>query len=110
MLNCMLKDGEGAVSVRGSLLEVMADVTILIRNVYEGLEGNTADDFKKFVKELLPEIAFANVEELEKVNKKLVNDAKKELEESLKEMEIEEGLDKIINDLGDVLKMLRDDK
>lgn len=65
MLNCMLKEGSGVINIQGTMAEIMTDTVFLVKGVYDDLckkDKESGDDdsevFKKFVRELLPEIPF----------------------------------------------------
>lgn len=100
MLNCMIDDGHGSVFVKGSVTDIMADVTILVKKIYDGLDKDAAHVFKAFVADLLPELPFADTEELEEMDKRYkkareeskenFNNAMKMLKNLFNEMDLEE--------------------
>ena len=100
MINCMLDEGHGAVYVKGSLRDIMADVTILIKRIHDELDEDSAHVFKSFAKDLLVDLAFANDEELSEMNKRYkkvekeseenFNNALKKLKNLLNGMDLED--------------------
>lgn len=98
MLNCILEDGRGVISVKGEMNEIMMDMTILVKHIYDGLSDDEGKFmFKKFCQELLPELPFQDMDELsdtEKKWKKKAEESKKDMEKTLKEIR------DILNNMG----------
>lgn len=103
MLNCMIKDGLGVVNVEGTIAEIMGDITVVVKNIYDDLNNKKdskegARIFKLFVEQLLPELPFMSEDELEKAVDEQAKEAKKKKKElsGLKEM-----LQNILDELSD---------
>lgn len=93
MLKVKINGNKGIVEVEcgGSLPELMADVTTVLSCMYEGINKNQKEDFKRCIKHLADD-------ELYTKTQKEVAELNKKKEEEIKE-KIKNELEKLINDL-----------
>lgn len=92
MLNVKIDENGNSIEVSGNVVEISADVGLLIKVIYDGLESDKCKDFfahslKRFMNE---EIYKKSDEELCEENKKKLEEkcdnSKKELVKDLKEL------------------------
>lgn len=95
MLTCSLNKGQGFIGVKGGMADIMSDVTFVIKEIYEQLDADNAEMFKKFVKEILVDVPFCSEEEIEAKTEEL----KKERDKNIKKLISK--IDEIIEKFGD---------
>lgn len=100
MLDCSIRNGEaGYISVSGNIVEIMSDIAFIVRIISEKLKGDdNAEIFEKFVRELLPSLAFNSKEELRAVLKEQEEKAD-DIKKSIKK--IMDDIDKILSEASD---------
>lgn len=92
MLICKFDDEGKMLAASGHIVDIMNDVTVLVKMIYDKLEGDSKEAFKVFVNENLTKLSFMTEEELDKecASKK----------DKLSKM-LDEVLDEIIKELKD---------
>ena len=99
MLNVMLKDGQGIINIQGSATEILADITILLRSVWEELnkkDEDLAKVFEMFCNDFISSGAIFEKED---------DDFEKAVKEKVKQREDKkEDLKELIKELKELLK------
>jgi adenylate kinase len=81
------KEGITKVEANGVLPELMADVTILLNAMYEGISEKEKQNFKNCIKDLAEKELYAKSnEEIDKLVKEEKNKVKEELKKELKDL------------------------
>lgn len=102
MIHALCNSGHTMIHVEGSMPDIMSDLTIIVRAIYDELEDETAKDiFKEFVEKLLPTLPFVKDEEVEKVVDKEIEKKKSELLDSIM------GGNDFIKKIDEILGMLK---
>jgi hypothetical protein len=106
MLKVEMNKGQNSIEVCGSVVEICADVGLLIKVIYEVLENKKCKEFfADSMKDYMNEGIYAKTDvELEEINAKKAKENKEDLKEDLFE-----GLKDLLNDLKKALDS-KDDK
>ena len=89
MLKVNVNGKEGIIEVEGNgpLCELMADVTSVLRCMYEGVNENQKEEFKDTLKHLVDnEIYLKTEEEMDELTKKQQEEIKVKLKKELEEL------------------------
>lgn len=90
------------IHVEGSMPDILSDLTVIVKAIYDKLDDETAKDiFRGFVEKLLPTLPFVKDEEIYEVMDKEIKKQKSELLDS-----IMDGND-LIKKLDEILEMLK---
>ena len=102
MLKVEIKEGENVIEVQGTVVEILYDVGVLLKSIYDGLTDNDVKDlFEKKLKCFVNDgIYKMSNEELEELNKKKIEDLKKKAEEK------KENAKKLVESLNELIKLL----
>lgn len=102
MIHALCDNGKTMIHVEGSMPDILSDLTIIVKAIYDELEDEVSKDiFKGFVEKLLPTLPFVKDEEIEKVVDKEIDKKRSELFDS-----VMEG-DELIKKLDEILEMLK---
>ena len=103
MIHALCNSGHTMIHVEGNMPDIMSDLTIIVKAIYDELEDEVSKDiFKEFVEKLLPTLPFVKDEEIEKaVDKEIEKKKKSELLDS-----VMDG-NELIKKLDEILGMLK---
>lgn len=102
MIHALCDNGKTMIHVEGSMPDILSDLTIIVKAIYDELEDEVSKDiFKGFVEKLLPTLSFVKDEEIEKAVDKEIDKKRSELFDS-----IMDG-NELIKKLDEILGMLK---
>lgn len=103
MLKIEINKGETSININGTMADIMTDITILLRSIYNGLSGEAKQDFEHDLETLVKTRIYAMSEEdIDKAAKRLEK-AVKDKESFLKALKDGDD-DDFIAYLKDILK------
>ena len=102
MIHALCDNGHTMIHVEGNMPDIMSDLTIIVKAIYDELDDEVSKDiFKEFVEKLLPTLPFVKDEEVEKVVDKEIKKKKSELLDS-----VMDG-NELIKKIDEILEMLK---
>lgn len=102
MIHALCNSGHTMIHVEGNMPDIMSDLTIIVKAIYDELDDEVSKDiFKEFVEKLLPTLPFVKDEEVEKVVDKEIEKKKSELLDS-----VMDG-NELIKKIDEILEMLK---
>lgn len=102
MIHALCDNGKTMIHVEGSMPDILSDLTIIVKAIYDELEDGIGKDvFKEFVEKLLPTLPFVKDEEVEKVVDDEIKKKKSELLDS-----VMDG-NELIKKIDEILEMLK---
>lgn len=102
MIHALCNSGHTMIHVEGNMPDIMSDLTIIVKAIYDELDDEVSKDiFKEFVEKLLPTLPFVKDEEVEKVMDDEIKKKKSELLDS-----VMDG-NELIKKLDEILEMLK---
>ena len=102
MIHALCDNGRTMIHVEGNMPDIMSDLTIIVKAIYDELDNDTAKDIlKEFVEKLLPTLPFVKDDEIEKTVDDEIKKKKSELLDS-----VMDGND-LIKKLDEILGMLK---
>ena len=110
MLKVEIKEGENTIEVQGNVVEILTDVGVLLKSIYDGLNDNGVKGFfeenlKCFVNDGIYKMSSEELEKLNNENlERILNKRKKEEKKEVAKKEIVEGLNELIKLLEKVVK------
>ena len=81
MLNCIVKEGNCSIGVKGSIMDISSDMVFLVKSIHRELAKNDPENarlFKAFVGDMLPILPFIGFEDEDKEAEQAMNEARKE--------------------------------
>lgn len=102
MIHALCNSGHTMIHVVGNMPDIMSDLTIIVKAIYDELEDEVCKDiFKEFVEKLLPTLPFVKDDEIEKAVDKEIKKKKSELLDS-----VMDG-NELIKKIDEILEMLK---
>lgn len=102
MIHALCDNGKTMIHVEGNMPDILSDLTVIVKAIYDELEDGIGKDmFKGFVEKLLPTLPFVKDEEIEEAVDKEIDKKRSELFDS-----VMEG-DELIKKLDEILGMLK---
>lgn len=102
MIHALCNSGHTMIHVEGNMPDIMSDLTIIVKAIYDELDNEVSKDiFKEFVEKLLPTLPFVKDEEVEKVVDDEIKKKKSELLDS-----VMDG-NELIKKIDEILEMLK---
>lgn len=103
MLEVRINENETMVNVCGKPTEVMTDIVVFLKVIYERLSKDGKEFFNECLEDIVKEKIYTKThEELEEINKKKLEEEKKKADK-----EIEDILNKMPEDLKELLIKLK---
>lgn len=102
MIHALCNSGHTMIHVEGNMPDIMSDLTIIVKAIYDELDDEVSKGiFKEFVEKLLPTLPFVKDEEVEKVVDDEIKKKKSELLDS-----VMDG-NELIKKIDEILEMLK---
>lgn len=74
MIHALCNNGHTMIHVEGNMPDILSDLTIIVKAIYDELEDEVGKDmFKEFMEKLLPTLPFVKDEEIEKEKSELLD-------------------------------------
>lgn len=104
MLEVKINKKEIAININGNLVDIMTDLTILLRQVYNGLNDDIKGMFESHLKKIVEKRLYA-------IDEKQINEmAKKRMKDAIKEIKDKDDFFKSLNskDKDEFIAFLKD--